>query len=284
MKDKIPILSFVLALTFLTSCAPKETTLHSNESSIEISGVEFHTTMPSGLNIDAYELEAPPSTEPLVFIPAGDKTQDQILAAHEEQRKERFLANSYYEAMSFSMKTQLGEQELIAHEVYTPHDEPKGGSLASASIEVVLDNEVIFTADAGQASPITPLRGLWSYDRNWVLEYANITETYDEEENTAFSTVIGNLIKNGISINQQYSYDEVFGFQLMNNKPFYFYEKDGQIGISLDDREIMLGFQKIPHYGCCSAGILNPNQAKNMVSFFMEKDDTWYYVEIGVYE
>jgi len=67
-------------------------------------------------------------------------------------------------------------------------------------------------------------------------------------------------------------------------KPFYFFEKDGQVGISYNDEVFMLGYEKIPHYGCCSAGMLNPSRAQNLVSFFAQKDGAWYYVEIGVYE
>jgi hypothetical protein len=103
-------------------------------------------------------------------------------------------------------------------------------------------------------------------------------------ENTTFSRATGHLVKNGVLLNEQYSFDEVFGFQLMKGNPFYFFEKDGQIGISFDEQETMLGFEEIPHYGCCSAGMLNPKRTQNMVSFFARKDHTWYYVEIGVYE
>jgi hypothetical protein len=46
----------------------------------------------------------------------------------------------------------------------------------------------------------------------------------------------------------------------------------------------MLGLEGILHYGCCSAGMLNPIRALNMVSFFAQAESTWYYVEIGIYE
>ena len=68
------------------------------------------------------------------------------------------------------------------------------------------------------------------------------------------------------------------------NDLFYFFEKDGQIGISFDDEILMLGFEEILHYGCCSAGMLNPIQAQNMVAFFAQREGTWYYVEIGVFK
>ncbi len=37
-------------------------------------------------------------------------------------------------------------------------------------------------------------------------------------------------------------------------------------------------------YADLAIGILIPQHAQNMVSFFAEKVNKWYYVEIGVYE
>jgi hypothetical protein len=128
------------------------------------------------------------------------------------------------------------------------------------------------------------LRGLWSNNQDWILEYAYISQVLNEAENSASIEFTGHLVKNGVVLNEQYSYEEAFGFQWIQGKPFYFFERNGQIGISFDENETMLGFEKIEHYGCCSAGFLNPVPAQNMVSFFTQKDSIWYYVEIGDYE
>lgn len=108
--------------------------------------------------------------------------------------------------------------------------------------------------------------------------------TLNESESTVHSSAVGHLVRNGVLLNESYGYDEAFGFQLLNGKPFYFYARNEQIGISFADEEIMLGFDKILHFGCCSAGMLNPNRAERMVSFFAQRNEAWYYVEIGVYE
>jgi len=284
MNKTIHILLIGINLLFLASCDQAKITTEDSVSTIEITDIELHTTMPSGLGIDVYELKGPPGTEPLIFFPVSDQSQEKILAVHNEERKQMFANNSFFDAMSFSMKIQYGESELIAHEKYTAYDEPNSGSLASALVEVILDGQVIYTADAGEGSPLTPLQGLWSSNQDWILEYAFIKVTYNEKENSASSEATGHLVQNGILLNEQYNYDEIFGFQLLNEKPFYFFEKNGEIGISYDEKVTMLGFEEIPHYGCCSAGILNPNRSQNMVSFFAEKNNTWYYCEIGVYE
>jgi hypothetical protein len=286
MKNKISILSVGLSLIFLVSCREDISPIQDHEvvptPRTIISDNDFHVTLPSGLSINAYELEAPPSTEPLVFVPISDYSQEKILANHADERKLQFPDNSFFDEMKFGMKTKFNGRELIAleeHIISTDINSP-----ASVVIEVMLNDEVIYSADTGNTSPVTSLQGLWSYDQDWVLEYADVTVTYSETENTASSIATGHIVKNGVSLNEQLSFAETFGFQLMSGKPFYFLEEEGQIGISYDEQVTMLGFEEIPHYGCCSAGMLNPNCTQNMVSFFAQKGSTWYYVEIGVYE
>jgi hypothetical protein len=70
----------------------------------------------------------------------------------------------------------------------------------------------------------------------------------------------------------------------MQGRPFYFFRQGGQIGLSYDSQQLLLEYNDIPHYGCCSAGELNPVSAQKMVAFFAQRDGTWYYVEIGVFE
>ena len=95
---------------------------------------------------------------------------------------------------------------------------------------------------------------------------------------------MGHIVSDGVWLNEEYGYDEAFGFQLLNGKPIYFYQRDGQIGVSFAGEELLLGFDKVLHYGCCSAGMLNPNRAQKMKPFFAQNDGIWYYAEIGVYE
>jgi len=288
MKNRITILPVCLTIIFLVSCQKDIATTQVHEvvstSEATVLSKDFHTTLPSGLCIDAYELEGPPSTEPLVFVPVSGYSQEQVLENHAEERKLQFPDNTFLDGTMFGMKTGFNGRELIARGEYIASTESDPELPASVAIEVILDDEVVYSADAGNASPLTPLQGLWSYNQNWVLEYAYVTMTYNETENTEISSATGYLVKNGVLLNEQYFFDEVFGFQFMKGKPFYFFKENEQIGISYDEQVTMLGFEEIPHYGCCSAGILNPNRAQNMVSFFAQKDHTWYYVEIGVYE
>lgn len=72
----------------------------------------------------------------------------------------------------------------------------------------------------------------------------------------------------------------MFGFQLLDGKPFYFFKKDDRIYISYDHQELPLTYDEIPHYQCCSAGGLNAVAGPNWVGFFGRRGEVWYYTEI----
>lgn len=95
--------------------------------------------------------------------------------------------------------------------------------------------------------------------------------------------VSGQIIEDGESLNERYGYDETFGFQLLHGTPFYFFKKGSAIGAVYDRQEVQLGYNEVPHDGCCSPGELNPISAENMLAFFAQRDGRWYYVEIGVF-
>jgi len=250
----------------------------------EISDKDIHLKLTSRLSIDAYALIQPPHVEPLWFSPISDYSQSEIMAIHEKDRKLLFPVNIIEDETGYNMMTQFNNHVLKTKNVYFTYPTPQPGSLGTIAIEVLLDDEVIYTADGGKGNtPYYNLQGLWQYNNHWVLEHVYVTVTVDEEGNTA-DNIVGQVIRDGVLLNKEYSYEEVFGFQLMRGKPFYFYKENGKIGISYDGQNLMLGFEEIPRYNCCSPAQLNPRQSQNMVSFFARKDETWYYVEIGIYE
>jgi hypothetical protein len=239
----------------------------------------MHLTLASGLRIDEYALQEAPQTEPLTFVPLVGSQED-ILNKHalersEDQHKKSFFTNGHY-----SMSVEFGDQELLAREVIAEVDELP----AHVSIVVMLDDRVIYSMPAGEVSPLNALQGLWSYDGIWVVEVARVSYSYDEKHKENVWHSLGQIIKDGEDLTQSYDYQESFGFQFLNQKPFYFFSRDGEIGFSYDDEETSLGNGSIYHYGCCSAAELNPKPAQDMVSFFAQKAGQWYYVELGIFE
>jgi len=232
--------------------------------------------------IESYELEGPPELDSNIFLPVYG-TQEAILKIHAEEREIGFPDLTFFDAMSFGMKIPFDDQFLIAHEVYETEVKPEPAVPNPVYIEVLLGDQVLYLADAGQLSPLNPLQGLWSYDGHWVMEYAHVTMTKGETENSVLTNATGHLVEDAALLNEIRGYDEIFGFQLLKGKPFYFFESGGQVGISYDGQVTMLAYEGIPHYGCCSAATINPRKAQNMVAFFAQKGDSWYYIEIGIY-
>ncbi|MEJ2353430.1 MAG: hypothetical protein P8Y03_26915, partial [Anaerolineales bacterium] len=94
--------------------------------------------------------------------------------------------------------------------------------------------------------------------------------------------VDGTMVVNGEIMNLAWGYGEIFNYQLLNGKPFFFYEKGGQVGISYDGQELPLGYNEVIHGECCG-GDNNPRNSEHMAWFYTRREGTWYYVEIGKY-
>ncbi len=107
--------------------------------------------------------------------------------------------------------------------------------------------------------------------------------------------LLGDIVQGGVSLSERYGYDEAFDFQLMNGKPFYFFKRNGNIGISYAGQIAWLGYDEVPHhaevYGCGGSasmelygwGGITPLHSENMVAFYARSGDRWYYVEMGVF-
>ncbi len=303
---------------------------------------------PSGLSIEMYPLNGPPSTEPLTFSPVQG-TQAQILLNHQKERDQDPSivlkeANSALQPFGYQVKTNPPSDITIANTYTVTKDgssvfnqrvldfmpvsvnadgtdflmvvhtaeggylidkegAQKGGmdlgagspppvflnndilsaeevysstaNSGSGNIIVNLGSHAIFTTSIGSPSPVTALRGLWSDGSNWTLEVARAQGNADTFQ------VIGEIYLNGISLNLKYGYQSTFEYQLLGSKPFFFFQKNDQIGISYDGKETPLGFDEIPHYGCCSGAELNPRQYTSLVDFFARKGQAWFFVEIA---
>ena len=290
MHRQYLIMLCLIVLVFLSSCVFNTSVpVGSSQSSVEILAEdtpangshpeEMHLTLTSGLRIDEYALQEAPQTEPLTFVPFTGSQED-ILNKHALQRSHAYQTKSSFINGHYSMSVEFGDQELLAREVIAEVEELP----ADIRIEVMLNDKVIYSMPAGEVSPLNALQGLWFYDGHWVVEVARVSYSYDEQHKENVWHSLGQILRDGQDLNQSYDYQESFGFQLLNEKPFYFFSRDGEIGFSYDDEETNLGKGSIYHYGCCSAAELNPKPAKDMVSFFTQKEGYWYYVEIGIFE
>ncbi len=215
--------------------------------------------IPYALWVEEYELTHAPETDTRLFEPITG-TASEILAKHQQDRGQI--------AVGFSA-VQLENGAHLQAEVTA---EP-----GIFHIAISQDGQVIFTTEAPVRANDSFL-GLWALDNQWFAEAMRSTE------NSFSAPAWGEIFEDGQSLNELHDYTESFNFQLMRGKPFYFFERDGRVGIVYDGHEVPLGYDRVLHYGCCSAGSLSPDQYENMVGFFAVRDGKWYYVEIGAYE
>ncbi len=223
-------------------------------------------SLPHGLTVEEHALAGQPTLDPLAFTPVQG-TMDEVTAVHAAERARTFPDNSRFINGLFSMRTALGGDTLTA----TLYYEPSG---RAGTVTVFRNENEIYHIDVGMGSPITPLRGLWVYDGHWVLETAYIT----------MDGVVGKLTRDGELLNDSLGYSDAFGFQLMHGRPFYFFRRNARLGFYYDGQEVLAGYDQIPRYGCCSEAEVNAHQAENMVAFFARRDQTWYYVEVGLFD
>jgi hypothetical protein len=240
---------------------------------------EIHETLPSGLTIDEYALVSAPTVEPLTYT-AYRWTAGEMHIKHNPYRWDAFPDISSWGDAGLYLSTMYQGQNLVAREYYTN----TATTLAAiGDVCVFLGDNLIHKIPIGNGSPVEAIQGLWTYDQNWVVETAYVISTYNPETNEETFKVTGQVVINGEMLNDLDRLDETFGFQTMHGRPFYFYKQNGKINISYDDQAVIVGYDAIPHYGCCTGAVLNPRPAKDMVSFFAQKNGTWYYVEVGVF-
>lgn len=220
--------------------------------------------LPGGLILEEHALTEAPTSAPFVFQPV-ESTQAEILARHADERSQVISVPVFIVDDNPALKASWGGDELTAL-VFTDN-----GNEPEQIVKVTTPTGTIFTTSAGMPSPVMPLQGLWTYGRHWALEILYASPDIWQ----------GQIFIDGRFVNRENGYDEAFGFQLLSGKPFFFYRQAGKIGISYDGQEASLPYDKIPHYLCCSDSALNPIPAENMVAFFAQRGETWYYIELG---
>ena len=132
--------------------------------------------------------------------------------------------------------------------------------------EVLRGDKVVYTGSMPPVGASIPLKRLAAWDGKWVVE------------------VDHQVIVEGKSLNQETGYDQIFEWQLIGGKPFYFYKDGRKYGAAYDGKPVGVTYDEIMHYGCCEPAAFNPGGNGTMVVFHARQGDMWYYVEMGKYE
>jgi hypothetical protein len=131
---------------------------------------------------------------------------------------------------------------------------------------VELDGQPVYSGTALAMGASMPLRSFTAWDGHWVLE------------------VDDHLIMDGQDIGQASGYDAAFGFSLIRDQPFYFFEQEDQVRISYGGRTLPNAYDRVFHDQCCEGSIHNVEVLGNAVLFHALWNGTWYVVEAGAYD
>jgi len=119
--------------------------------------------------------------------------------------------------------------------------------------------EVIFSF-AIYTEPMFSTRNFLNWDGHWVWVLRDF------------------VIIDGEIINETLGFQEIFYWRLIDDKPSYFFRKDGRVGFSFSGKIYPLDYQNIAVYMCCGYAVNNPSIEDNSAHFFAERDGVWYYV------
>ncbi len=229
--------------------------------------------LPSGLSVEEFPLQALPQSNPFLTFEPLDESAEAVLERHRMQRQKLLpplIEISDNLTLSFAIQ---GDAKLTAKATVTNTEQGQ-----QEWLDVLQGEQVIYTVPLEHRGPGSLLRGLWATASHWYLEveHARLVNT----EITAY----GDIVQDGMSLSERFGYDEAFGFQLIEKAPFYFFKQDGKIGISYSGQTVQLGYTDVRHNLCCAGAEFNPIQSENMVAAFAQRDQIWFYVEVGVFE
>ncbi len=135
-------------------------------------------------------------------------------------------------------------------------------------LRVNKNGEVIFKYTVLPPSPAGgPVRGLYTWQGHWLLEVADV------------------FIKDGVVLNQQLSYSELFTWRLINDQPFYFFRQGDRVYLSYNDITLPQTYERVLHEpSCCSGAMVNMTLADDALGFFALRESYWYYVIVTAEE
>lgn len=221
------------------------------------------------LSVTAVEMQEPPEVEPMLFTSVqGRKFESRDFSMGDT----RYTDLSFFDGSAVCIKNELDGAALMACQHYT-------GDGTQSWVDLTRDGREIYRIDTGGPDPTNHLQGLWVYDHHWALETVYIRT--HPSGNEVSTDRVGEISVDGVLLNDREKYDEAFGFQTLRGKPFYFFRRGDEMGFVYDGSATPLDFDVIPHYGCCSEAVLNPQAWVNHFNFFGQRGAAWFFVTVG---
>lgn len=139
---------------------------------------------------------------------------------------------------------------------------------ASARIEIFADGQPLQTLSIPHmGSAGSPVRGLWNWDGQWAME------------------IRSTLFVDGRIKNQEWGYDEIFDWHLVNEKPFFAVRRAADFLLVYDGRELPMNYDDIAHGDvCCEAGLYDFQPLADGAIFYARRDGVWFLVQVHAIE
>jgi len=109
-----------------------------------------------------------------------------------------------------------------------------------------------------------PIKRFLSWNDHWILAVSDF------------------VIQDGEILNAKFGFEEVFDWNPIDDKPFYFFRKGPRVGISYDGQFLPVYYHEIVHGYCCGLALNNPRMIDNTVRFFGKRDGLWYFVVVEI--
>jgi hypothetical protein len=167
---------------------------------------------------------------------------------------------------SYLDPVEVGEERVTVEADPYGEFQMHGGVGSSMYVSVQKNGIEVYRYNMLSHAGVFPLYYLGNWDGQWVLE-AN-----------------GMLIVDGKIVNQDWGYDEIFGAQLLNEKPFYFFVQNGETHVAYHRQVLPMAYDYVFHGMCCEPAVFNVAGSGKMVWFYALRDGVWHYVEMGVYD
>lgn len=83
---------------------------------------------------------------------------------------------------------------------------------------------------------------------------------------------------------QAAGYDTVFGEQVIDGQPLYFFTHGGYTRVNFNGKDLPYVYDQVLHENSGELAVYNPGSTGRVAWFYALRDGLWYYVEVGKFE
>ena len=133
--------------------------------------------------------------------------------------------------------------------------------------------EASFTA---AAATLPGLAAAWVHGDTCVVEYRY--SDYQKLPDRSWSPLYRRVLVNGRDLGTEGSYASCFGFIYLEGRPFFFFERDGEVGCRYDGRDILFDVDLLFRDVCCESARWSPYFTRGGFEAIGRRDDTWLLI------